>query len=142
MATHWGDMPAPRMNATERQTMLEWLYEGESYEVTDFVQSGGHNFDFNLVDEVWGTPLLAILAGKMWRPSQTSDQTFRAKKHLAAFCLMAGANPEQHAPESCRWRVCIGGASAPLAGNSPISLTSGWTWVLFVQFPATTSAHV
>ena len=29
-------------------------------------------------------------------------RTFVAKKHLAAFCLMAGANPEQHAPDSCR----------------------------------------
>jgi len=122
--SRWSDeMSTPRLSTTEQKTILGWLYEGDSSEVNELVQTGGRYFDFNLVDEVWGTPLLAILAGNMWNPSETSDQTFVAKKHLAAFCLMAGANPEQHAPDSCRWRACIGWASAPLAGNSPISLT-------------------
>mmetsp|Transcript_12319 Transcript_12319/g.22157 ORF Transcript_12319/g.22157 Transcript_12319/m.22157 type:complete len:219 (+) Transcript_12319:62-718(+) len=101
----------------EPELVFEALYDGN----TEVVKRAAASFDWRASCDTWGSPLLAIIAGKCF-DLDASRALFDAKLELAQWCIAHGSEPEQHAPASCIWKVWIGPCFFSLHGNSALSL--------------------
>jgi len=78
-------------------------------------------FDWHATSDVWGTPLLAIFSGYCFQPEEADETMINTKTTLVKWCILQGADPHQHAPRSCNWKVPVGETNVDIAGNSALS---------------------
>mmetsp|Transcript_742 Transcript_742/g.2008 ORF Transcript_742/g.2008 Transcript_742/m.2008 type:complete len:344 (-) Transcript_742:40-1071(-) len=97
--------------------VFSWLYEGDDINV----RKRSLLFDWQQRSNTWGTPLLALMSGRIW---EAEDRTFEKKVALAKWAISLGARPEHHAPIRCEWWIEFPWEDLVLGGNSALSLVS------------------